>query len=112
MWKYLKQRTEAKKSGNSSPIAAAERTSDLMRIEIVLDVVDRLVAEALDQFLGVGPGDAVVREIVDGDDGEEDGDGENHERRQDAGLEPQISGRCSWTSRHGARCQPLFREDG
>ena len=59
--------------------------------EVVLDVVDRLVAEALDQLLGIGPGDAVVREISDGDDGEEDGDGEDHERRQDAGLEPHIA---------------------
>jgi hypothetical protein len=48
-------------------------------IEIGLDVLDGVDAEALDQFPGVGPGNAVVRQVGDGDDGEKDGNGEKNE---------------------------------
>ena len=60
------------------------------RIESVLDALERIDAKTLDQFLGVRPRNAVVREICDRDDGEKDGNGEKEERRQDAGLEPKI----------------------
>ena len=72
------------------------------RIEIVLDALERIDAKALDQFLGVRPRNVVVREVGDGDDGEEDGNREKEERRQDARLEPQIvpedisHGRAVW----------------
>ena len=60
------------------------------RIEIVLDVLEGIYAEALDQLLGVGPGDVVVGKIVDRDDREKNRDGEKSECRQDAWLEPRI----------------------
>ena len=60
------------------------------RIEIVLDAFERIDAKTLDQFPGARPRNVVVREIRDRDDGEEDGNGEKEECRQDARLEPQI----------------------
>jgi hypothetical protein len=60
------------------------------RIDIVLDAFERIDAKTLDQFPGARPRNVVVREIRDRDDGEEDGNGEKEECRQDARLEPQI----------------------
>ena len=94
-------------------IAQRRRGADqrFERIEIVLDALERIDTKALDQFLGVRPRNVVVREIRDRDDGEEDGNGEKEERRQDARLEPQIvpedvsHGRAVWGRSSSAATQ-------
>jgi hypothetical protein len=69
-------------------LAQRRRRADqrFQRIEIVLDVLQRIGAEALDELPGILASDVVVRIVGDGDDGEEDGNGEKEERRQDTGF--------------------------
>ena len=60
------------------------------RIEIVLHVRERIGAEALQQLDGAAPRDAVIGEVRYADDREENGNSKEQERRQDAGLEPEV----------------------
>jgi hypothetical protein len=68
---------------------AADQRLD--RIEDVANVLDRIDPETLDELLGIGAGNRVVRQVGYRDDREKDRHGQQHEQGQNAGPQPQFS---------------------
>ena len=80
------------------------------RVEQVLDLLDGFGAEALDQLVGVGARDPVIRQISEADDCQKPGHRQQHEQRDDARLQPQFS--CEEASHVLAAPAPRSRSAG